>query len=631
VSDGTVSDEAVRAAARRAGIAVEWTDAGGMVREVSTPSLARILDALGASDTAASVPLVTTTVGQPTTLAAAVDGNAELILEDGSRQASAVRDGVLPAVQAAGYHRLRIAGREITLAVAPPRCLTVADIVGTEKLWGIAVQLYSLRRTGDFGIGDTTGLRSLAQEAARAGADAVALSPAHSLFPADPGRYGPYSPSNRLFFNPLLADPADALGHARIAATIGTQADPETPLIDWPTAARGKYDFYSRLFSDFMTRDRAQGTALAQDFNAFVAAGGTLLDKHARFEARMAKDGMPAEYFLFLQWVADRAFAATQADLLAAGMRIGLITDLAIGLDPGGSQVGAEPSHFLDGLSIGAPPDLFNPQGQDWGLTTFSPRALLASGFEAFIGTLRANMRHAGGVRIDHAMGLKRLWLVPKGGSPADGAYLTYPMDDLMRLLALESHRNRAIVVGEDLGTVPDDFRARCREIGMAGMDVLWFQRDGTRFLAPGEWRDDAVAMTSTHDLPTIAGWWQGADLDLRRGLGRLSAGEVEDRSRDRTALWQAFEQAGAASGSPPPSDQPSAAIDAAIAFVAQSSSPLAIVPLEDIIGVADQPNLPGTIDEHPNWRRRFAKPAADLLHEPAAANRLKGLEEKRS
>ena len=626
-----MSDEAVRARAREAGIAVDWTDANGHPQQVSVPSLARLLDALGASDDTPDAPLVTATVGQPTTLSDAANGAAELTMEDGNRRSLAIHDGVVPAIDMEGYHRLQLDGREITLAVAPARCLAIADVAAGRKLWGIAVQLYSLRRKGDFGIGDTTGLRALQQEAAAAGADAIALSPAHSLFPADPGRYGPYSPSNRLFFNPLLTDPADALGDARVKAATGDEADPEAPLIDWPTAARAKYDLYRRLFADFVTRDRAQGTALAKDFDAFVREGGPLLDKHARFEARMAMNEMPVEYFLFLQWIADRAFARTQAEARAAGMRIGLVTDLAVGLDPGGSQVGAEPSHFLNGLSIGAPPDLFNPNGQDWGLTTFSPQALVATGFEAFIATLRANMRHAGGVRIDHAMGLKRLWLVPSGGSPVEGAYLSYPMDDLMRLLALESHRNQAVVIGEDLGTVPPDFRERCRAIGMAGMDVLWFQRDGARFQAPQEWRDDAVAMTSTHDLPTVAGWWQGADLDLRRHLGNLSEGEVEDRDRDRTALWQVFEQAEVTHGPPPPSDQPIPAIDAAVAFVAKSPSPLAIVPLEDIIGVADQPNLPGTIDEHPNWRRRFAKPAAELLQEPAAAHRLQVLRDTRS
>jgi 4-alpha-glucanotransferase len=243
---------------------------------------------------------------------------------------------------------------------------------------------------------------------------------------------------------------------------------------------------------------------------------------------------------------------------------------------------------------------------------------------------LRANMRHAGGVRIDHAMGLMRLWLVPHGGSPRDGAYLSYPVDDLMRLLALESHRHRAIVIGEDLGTVPHDFRSRCRAAGMAGMDVLWFQRHGERFLRPDEWRDDAVAMTTTHDLPTVAGWWRGADLELRRGLGTAAEHEFTQRPHERHLLWQTFREAGVASGPVPEGWNSDPVVDAAIGFVARAPGPLAIVPLEDIMGLAEQPNLPGTIDEHPNWRRRFTLPADQLLQQPEAERRLRRLNERR-
>ena len=186
-----------------------------------------------------------------------------------------------------------------------------------------------------------------------------------------------------------------------------------------------------------------------------------------------------------------------------------------------------------------------------------------------------------------------------------------------MRLMALESHRHRAIVIGEDLGTVPPAFRARCREAGIAGMDVLWSQRDGERFLAPDEWRDDAVAMTTTHDLPTVAGWWRGADLELRRGLGTVTEDEIGQRPKERAWLWQAFTDAGAAAGDPPAPNDTDPAVDAAIGFVARSPGPLSIVPLEDIVGSPEQPNLPGTIDEHPNWRRRLSMTLEELAARP--------------
>ena len=612
-----MNDEAVLTAARRVGLAVDWIDANDRPQRVSTAALVRILDRLGPVMGPDVPPLITSTVGQATEVP--FDGAAELILEGGTRRALTLH-GQVPPIAMPGYHTLRHGTHEATLAVAPPRCITVADIAPGRRLWGIAVQLYGLRRAGDGGIGDTTALAMLAKDAARQGADALALSPTHSLFPGEPGRFGPYSPSSRLFLNPLLVDPAVALGQAPVADEISDDA----LLIDWPASAARKYAMLRRLYDGFM----AHRTPLSDDFETFVRDGGASLAGHAGFEARAGGD---ATYFAFLQWLANRAFAAAQRTATDAGMAIGLITDVAVGLDPGGAQVGAQPDAFLTGLRVGAPPDAFNPKGQDWGLTSFSPQALVDGGFAPFIATLRASMRHAGGVRIDHAMGLMRLWLVPEGAPSSEGAYLSYPMDDLMRLLALESHRHRAIVIGEDLGTVPPEFRERCRTAGIAGMDVLWFQRDGRRFLPPARWRDDAVSMTTTHDLPTVAGWWRGADLDLRRGIGTVEPVEIARRPQERAALWQAFTEAGAATGAAPATDDPAPAVDAAIDFIARAPGPLAIVPLEDIMGAVEQPNLPGTIDEHPNWRRRWRLPADQMLRQPAAEKRLRILSARRA
>ena len=612
-----MNDEMILAQAHKAGIAIDWTDTNGLPQRVSVASLKRILDVLGDSGPQQSPPLVTATVGQPIDISA--EGPAELVLEDGSRLALTLQS-VVPPIDTPGYHTLRYAGREVTIAVAPPRCVTVGDIAPGQKLWGIAVQLYSLKRADDGGIGDTTALAMLAQAAAKQGADAIALSPTHSLFPDDASRFGPYSPSSRLFLNPLLIDPVTMLGEHRVEA----ETEPDQPLIDWPSAARRKYALLRRLYDDFVTSNSSRAPA----FDTFIRDGGQSLAGHIAFEAR---NGGDPHYYAFLQWLADGAFAAAQKAAKDAGMRIGLISDLAIGLDGGGAQVGAEPHQFLTGLGVGAPPDMFNPQGQDWGLTSFSPQALIADGFAPFIATLRANLRHAGGVRIDHAMGLMRLWLVPHGAPPSEGAYLSYPLDDLLRLLALESHRHKAIVIGEDLGTVPPSFRARCREAGIAGMDVLWFQREWDRFLAPQAWRTDAVGMTTTHDLPTVAGWWRGADLELRRGIGTVDESEITQRPAERTALWQAFADAGVVNGTPPPADDTDPVVDAAVEFVAQAPGPLAIVPLEDVKGVAEQPNLPGTTDEHPNWRRRFHLPVDQMLRQPAAEKRLGLLKARRS
>jgi 4-alpha-glucanotransferase len=466
----------------------------------------------------------------------------------------------------------------------------------------------------------------------------------------------------------LFADPVDVFGAPRVAAAKAAVPDGRqlegSPLIDWAAATRAKYALFERLFADFVVHDLepTAPTQLAAAFQTFVRAGGDHLREHALFEALHRKwfgaeniwdwSAWPAEwrdpasatvaqyastkeravqYQCFLQWIADASFAAAQASARNHGMRIGLIADLAIGMDRGGSHAWARQKDLLLGLSIGAPPDLLGPRGQDWGLTGFSPQALIANGFEPFLATLRAAMRHAGGVRIDHVMGLTRLWLIPHGAAPVDGAYLSYPIDDLLRLIALESHRHGAIVIGEDLGTVPGDFRGRMSESGIAGMDVLWFTRDKRRFLPPAMWRPDAVAMTSTHDLPTVAGWWKGADIATREALGLApdAAGERRQRDSERSVLWRSFKRAKVAQGEPPAPDEPGAAVDAAVRFVAKSASRLALVPIEDVLGLTEQPNLPGTIDEHPNWRRRLGAPASTILDAPAAQPRLEALRER--
>jgi 4-alpha-glucanotransferase len=264
-------------------------------------------------------------------------------------------------------------------------------------------------------------------------------------------------------------------------------------------------------------------------------------------------------------------------------------------------------------------------------LAAFSPTGLRDNGYRAFLEMLRHAMRHAGGVRIDHALGLGRLWVVPEGGSAKDGAYLAFPITDLLRLIALESTRARAIVLGEDLGTVPEGFQDRLAAAGTLGMRVLWFEKRHGLFLDPRAWTKPAAAMTSTHDLATVAGWWTGRDLEWRGKLG-LSGGperhdaEAAERVQDRAALWAAFEYSGAAQGPAPGIDEPATVVDTAIRHMATAACDLVILPIEDALGLVEQPNLPGTLDEHPNWRRRLDGPAANLLDDQRVAQRLQSL-----
>ncbi len=673
-----MTNSALNALAEAAGVSVHWENFAGEPQMVNPDALRAVLTALGypcagrsdieesaqrlslSSSLSALPPMITANAAAAIRLGR--DDHlptAKLLLESGATRDVTPHAGEIPAIAEPGYHRLLLGDREIVIAVAPEHAPRAS-----RRLWGIAAQIYGLRREGDGGIGDTQAVAELAQSAARHGADVLALSPMHALFAARPSHYGPYSPSSRLFLNPLLASPELVLGHeavARAKAEAGLNAAYDRlerlELIDWPAAAQARLRLLQSLFAQlFLAADGPE--TLRLEFARFEAEGGALLAAHACFEALQSEQltldpeaadwrTWPADlrnpesasvsafarahrrdvlFHMFLQWIAERSLAAAQMRARNAGMQIGLIADMAVGMDPAGSHAWSRQADILSSLTVGAPPDLFNPNGQQWGITTFSPQALTATGFAPFLATLRACLRNAGGVRIDHAMALQRLWLVPEGASPADGAYLRYPLHDLFRLLALEADRHRAIIVGEDLGTVPGGFREALDEHGVYGMRVLWFEKDHHRFLPPHQWDRGVMAMTTTHDLPTAAGWWTGADIAVRARHGLLSehqnrADLEAERQRDRRALWQAFQDTGVADPAQP--EESAAFVDAALGFVARSASEIALAPLEDILGEEEQPNLPGTIDEHPNWRRRNAEQAARVLDGAAASRRI--------
>ncbi|MBV9549927.1 MAG: 4-alpha-glucanotransferase, partial [Alphaproteobacteria bacterium] len=289
-----------------------------------------------------------------------------------------------------------------------------------------------------------------------------------------------------------------------------------------------------------------------------------------------------------------------------------------VGVDPRGSDTVGN-NEMLQGLSIGAPPDAFNSEGQNWNLTTFSPSGLSANGYGGFLAMLRTAMRRAGGIRLDHAMSLMRLWVVPEGFAATEGAYLHYPFESLLGLLCLESQRHRALVIAEDLGTVPPTFRQRIHRAGLLGMDVLWFARDAAgNFLPPRSWPAYNAALTSTHDLPTLAGWWRGRDLDWRERItGKNQAEAGKARAREKRALWKAL-RAGGARGTIPKTA--AAFVDGVFTALARAPSPLRLVTAEDLTGEIEQPNIPGTVDEHPNWRRRLG--VAQPFDLPAARRR---------
>ena len=628
-----MSDAALFALATKAGLEIDWVDAAGEPHSVSPDTLRMVLDALG---------LLSTSVAQIAESSARLDEQRHKqppLVTSWAGETFMAGGQVLTAPDTPGYHPLTVDGAQTMVAVAPPRCFEIANI-SDKRLAGLGVQLYALRGGHSAGFGDFAALAEFSRQAAKRGIDAIGVSPTHALFPADHSHISPYSPSSRLFLNPLYADLALA-GHEF------AQDDDVEGLIDWPQAAAEKFAALKRAY---------QTTENGDAFRAFCDEAGERLLRHAIFEvldgkfraqglwgwrqwpqtyrdssssavaefAREHRDDV--DYHRFLQFLAAKSASTAQRTAREAGMAIGLIADLATGVDPNGSDSWGAPKDFLMGLTIGAPPDPFNYAGQGWGLTALSPSALRDTGFAAFIALLRANMAHAGGLRIDHIMSVMRLWVIPEGAAPTEGVYLRYPMDDLMRLVALESHRHRAIVIGEDLGTVPYGFRNLLAHRGLDGMQVMWFEREWGPFTPPSRWRTNAVAMTTTHDLPTVAGWWRGRDIDWRSELGMNPRGtdkpaEQAARAADRNLLWAALEHAGCVQGDPPPPDCPEAVVDASLAYVGATPSRLAIIPVEDVLALDEQPNLPGTINEHPNWRRRF--PAGDAFAAPGSEDRL--------
>jgi len=523
----------------------------------------------------------------------------------------------------------------------PPRCHLPAGLADA-RVWGLSCQLPSLVSARNLGMGDFADLAELAGIAAAQGADFLGVNPLHALFWSDPRRRSPFSPSNRRFLNPLYLAPEWIAGFEGLSAGEARQAARlrAAPLLDLPAVAALKDRLLRRLHRCFPADERERG-----DFEAFRAAGGRALARHALFEALSEswtaegrgagcaawpapwRDPGSAEvrdfaarrrdrvaYHLWLQWQADRQLARARDAAREAGMRVGLYLDFAVGAAPDGSAAWSDPALTVPGVSIGAPPDEFSAGGQDWGLAPLSPVRLAALDGRPLAEALAATLRHAGAIRIDHAMGVARLWLIPRGAPARDGAYVRYPLPALLARLAEASARAGALVIGEDLGVVPEGFRALMAERALHGYRVFLYERPGGALADPRAWTREALACFATHDMPTFAGWWRGADLDLRRELGMLDAAqrdaEQARRAADRDALRRRLGGPAHAAGLSPRLH----------AHLAASPCRLLALQLEDAIGVTEQVNVPGTVDEHPNWRRRLPVALERLAGDPGLA-----------
>ena len=551
----------------------------------------------------------------------------EIVCVDG-RSARQWR-ALLPALPVARW-RIWPDGRPesaCALTVAPAGCYLPPALRAGGRRFGVAAHLYSVRRALDQGIGDFATLGLLAQAAAKQGAAVVGLNPLHALFPGQRERASPYHPSDRRFLDPIYIDLTDEAGGLDAPAARAALAHhgaafaalSALPMVDYPRVWEAKRVVLEAACAAF---DRDEEMA------AFRAYGGTALQRFATFQAiaeqrpgedwrrwpealrdaaRAGADPARVRFHIWLQWLADRQLAAAAA---GSGLGIGLYRDLAVGTAPDGAEAWAGAPMLAAGVSVGAPPDPFSAAGQIWHLPPFDPWRLRADGYRALAGVLGANMRHAGALRIDHAMGLARLFWVPDGATGADGAYVAYPRDDLLGELALESQRARCLIVGEDLGTVPEGFREALAAADVLSYRVLWFERDGANFLPPERYPARALACVSTHDLPTLAGWRSGADITERVRLGQIAEAPARaERAAETEALTRAV-------GGPP---------DAAAVhgFLAASPCALVLAQLDDLGGEEMALNLPGTDRERPNWRRRLGRPVPELLATPESRSIL--------
>jgi 4-alpha-glucanotransferase len=510
----------------------------------------------------------------------------------------------------------------------------------------LAVQLYGLRSQGNWGIGDFGDLLEVVRRAARAGAAGIGLNPLHVLIDDHPADCSPYSPSSRLFLNPLYIDVSRVPGF--VAADVPGLKDRLAALrqaesVDYRAVAELKWSSLRAAFARFMAAGASDERAAFAEYRR--DAGKTLV-RFACFEflrhssaapwwdwppqwrepdddrLQALHDGEAADaiaYFAFLQWIADRQLCQCRELARELKMPIGLYLDVAVGVKMDGFDAWNAPSAIARQLSVGAPPDQLNTAGQNWGLAAFNAAGLEATLYQPYRDMLAAVMRHAGAIRLDHVLGLQRLFLIPPDRTAGEGVYLRMPLEALLAVIAMESQRHRCVVVGEDLGTVPDGFRARLSEHGIWSYRVMLFERnhDGS-FLAPEHYAANALVTFNTHDLPTFAGWRTGHDMAVKRGLG-LDPGETdEDR---RSSLRWLVEATGAADAGRDVDN----AFDSALGFLSRTPSRILAVALEDLLGVADQPNIPGTIDQYPNWRRKLPVPleALDAALDPVRLRRL--------
>lgn len=588
----------------------------------------------------------------------------------------------LPADLPMGYYDAKVwvqggptpVERQFRLIVAPARCYVPDAFQAGARTWGLALQLYSLRSERNWGIGDFQDLSTLVQWAGTTlGAGVIGLNPLHALKNTKPYHISPYSPSSRLYLNELYID-IEQVAEARSSPDVQQRlADPafraqldavrRCEYVDYEAVASLKRTILDQCYRTFL-RDNFDGTepdlkpktARGWFFHSFVQQEGEPLAQYALFQAlederqvvqsrsavwadwpesyRTPTSAAVAEFgrrhmkrirfFQYLQWVAADQMQALRQQADEARMPIGFYHDLALGSD----RYGADGWRFQDVLAhqadCGAPPDAFAPEGQNWGLSPADPLKLRASGYRFFGELLRNNLRYGGAIRIDHVMALFRLFWIPRGMPASKGTYVHYPADDLLAILALESTRAKTLVIGEDLGTVPDWVRDRLATAGVLSYRVLYFERNGDGSLkSPSAYPAQSLGVVTTHDLPTLSGYWEGTDIETRASLGLCASEEARrdahaERQRDKARLLAALKAEGLlpAGISEDPAHVPVMTADLMTAlhlYLARTPSWVVLANVEDVLGERAQTNVPGTVDQHPNWSRKLSRTVNEI------------------
>ena len=601
------------------GVDAGYWDVSGQWRTSPAESVERILATMGAHDGQPPAPPAVT-VRLDHQLPPLPRGR--IALEEG---AELLVDGPPPADLPPGYHRFEgDDGAQFSLIVSPGRCP-----LPERATWGFAAQLYATRSRGSWGIGDFADLRRIGSWSSGLGAGLVVVNPLHATAPVMPLQPSPYFAGSRCFFNPIYIAVEDIPGASRAVDLERLAGEArnlnDARLIDRDAVWAIKSEVLAGIFED------QARSGFPEAFARYRASRGETLDRFAlycalselhggrwnewperyrhpdssevkRFAA--STDGARrATFHSWLQWLAEIQFSAA-ASSFAPG-DVGIVADLAVGVDGAGADGWMFQDVFAQGMEVGAPPDEFNTRGQNWALLPFDPWRLRSAAYVPWIESLRSGLRSAGGVRIDHVMGLFRLFWIPSGSDPADGAYVRYPHHDLLNILALEAYRAGACVVGEDLGTVEDSVRADLSDRDVLSYRVWWFEREPTQ-----SWPKRALGAVTTHDLPTVAGVFDSSDLDAQRRLGlnpnEDSSMQLRERLLDITGCTDASE--------------PAEVVERAYEDLSHAPCVLLAAGLEDALAVADRPNMPGTLDEWPNWRMALPFSIEEIENHPLPA-----------